>query len=123
MNNNNSNNYLNQIKSIVEKEIEKTSLLRELSLLLKIDPINYMTKNNATFSFGEYKENNIIIQDINDVQKLDETSNNTIKNSIKVRLEKLEKYDIKFTNLMPSNTPATTGGRKKRVPRKRTTKK
>lgn len=121
--NNNSNKYLNEIKNIVEKEIEKTSLLRELSLLLKVDPINYMTKNNSTFSFGEYKDNNIIIQDINDVQKLDETSNNTIKNSIQVRLEKLNEYGINFPNLMPSISNTTTGGRKKRVPKKRITKK
>ncbi len=116
---NTSNDYINNIKSIVEKEMEKTSLLRELSLLLGDDPLmpNANSPNNIL-----YKPNEDIINNIKEIihsknNSLNNSKNNFLNNSgVNLRIKQLD--NIHKIKLMPKKNNITSGGRKKCVTKK-----
>lgn len=121
-NSNNSNKYLHEIKSIVEKEIEKTSLLRELSLLLQDDPLMPNVNNPNSVL---YKPNQDIINTIKEIisSKQNNNSNNSLnKPEVTLRLNQLKKHGIDLMQTTSSSN-LTTGGRKKRASKKRIIKK
>ncbi len=112
------NNSLNSHFENINKECEKTSLIRELALLLGEDPIKTMYNNNGlTQVFGEYNDNDNLIETIKDIIKLNQTKLEDEK--IKMRVNELKKYNVNIVEVV--------GGRKKksvkRVSKKKSVKK
>jgi hypothetical protein len=109
---------------------EKSCLLRELILLISTeDSIAYLTnfERNSKQTFGEYKDDESLIETIREVISSMENKNAfTQDDRIRIRMERLK--DVHGIDVA-SNASSMAGGRKKRstrakkAPKRRTTKK